>query len=89
MLYTLSKAQYELNELTQVLTQIQEDDALVLRQDGVLLAVKYPQLFDHIAHIFVLANDIDARGLTLSNYQHLSLSDFIKVTEKFYPHLAL
>lgn len=62
---------------------------LILNDGRTNSIVQYPQLFDHIAHIFVLANDIDARGLTLSNYQHLSLSDFIKVTEKFYPHLAL
>lgn len=88
MLYTLSKAQYDLNELQQILAQITENDALVLWQDGVLLAVKYPQLFTPISHIFVLANDLEARGLTLANYQLLSFPDFIQVTEKFYPHIA-
>ncbi|ABN74728.1 sulfurtransferase complex subunit TusB [Actinobacillus pleuropneumoniae] len=88
MLYTLSKAQYDLNELQPILAQITENDALVLWQDGVLLAVKYPQLFTPISHIFVLANDLEARGLTLANYQLLSFPDFIQVTEKFYPHIA-
>ncbi|SUU00052.1 tRNA 2-thiouridine synthesizing protein B [Actinobacillus lignieresii] len=88
MLYTLSKAQYDLNELQQILAQITENDALVLWQDGVLLAVKYPQIFASISHIFVLANDLEARGLTLANYQPISFPDFIQVTEKFYPHIA-
>ena len=40
MLYTLSKAQYDKQELTTLLAQLQPTDALLLWQDGVLQAVK-------------------------------------------------
>ncbi|RPE82654.1 hypothetical protein EDC46_1592, partial [Vespertiliibacter pulmonis] len=45
MLYTLSQANYAPNELTQLLHQITDNDALVLWQNGVLQAVKFPNLF--------------------------------------------
>ncbi len=43
MLYTLSKAQYDKQELTTLLAQLQPTDALLLWQDGVLQAVKNPR----------------------------------------------
>ncbi|WGE89132.1 sulfurtransferase complex subunit TusB [Actinobacillus arthritidis] len=89
MLYTFSKAQYELTELNQILSQMTENDAVVLWQDGVLLAVKYPQLFTKVNNIFLLSNDIEARGLTILNYQSISLSDLINITEKYHPQIAL
>ncbi|EFX92776.1 sulfur transfer complex subunit TusB [Actinobacillus ureae] len=88
MLYTLSKAQYDLNELTPILAQITENDALVLWQDGVLLAVKYPQLFTKISHLFILTNDIEARGLS-PLFKSITLTEFVKITETFYPQVAL
>ncbi|WGE81030.1 sulfurtransferase complex subunit TusB [Actinobacillus equuli subsp. haemolyticus] len=88
MLYTFSKAQYELSELNQILTQITENDAVILWQDGVLLAVKYPQLFAKISHLFVLANDLESRGLN-TKFKSISLSEFVNITETFHPQVAL
>ncbi|WGE58829.1 sulfurtransferase complex subunit TusB [Actinobacillus equuli] len=88
MLYTFSKAQYELSELNQILTQITENDAVILWQDGVLLAVKYPQLFAKISHLFVLANDLEAGGLN-TKFKSISLSEFVNITETFHPQVAL
>jgi len=90
MLYTLSKAQYDLNELNQILAQITENDALVLWQDAVLLAVKSPQIFSKVTHLFILASDLEARGLnSLVNHPSISLSELVNITEKYYPHIAL
>ena len=41
MLYTFSQAHYSETELQRYLTEITENDSVVLWQDGVLLAVKY------------------------------------------------
>ena len=41
MLYTFSRTHYSETELQRYLTEITENDAVVLWQDGVLLAVKY------------------------------------------------
>ena len=41
MLYTFSQAHYSETDLQRYLTEITENDAVVLWQDGVLLAVKY------------------------------------------------
>ncbi|WGE69061.1 sulfurtransferase complex subunit TusB [Actinobacillus equuli subsp. haemolyticus] len=88
MLYTFSKAQYELTELNQILAQITANDAIVLWQDGVLLAIKYPQLFSQISHLFILANDLEARGLN-TKFKSISLTEFVKVSETFHPQVAL
>ena len=40
MLYTFSQAHYAETDLQRYLTEITENDAVVLWQDGVLLAVK-------------------------------------------------
>ena len=45
MLYTFSRAHYSETELQRYLTDITENDAVVLWQDGVLLAVKYGEMF--------------------------------------------
>ena len=45
MLYTFSQAHYAETELHRYLTEITENDAVVLWQDGVLLAVKYGEMF--------------------------------------------
>lgn len=88
MLYTLSKAQYDLNELNQILTHITKHDALVLWQDGVLLALKYPQFFTHISNLFILANDIEARGIN-PPFKSITLTELVCITEKYHPQVAL
>lgn len=89
MLYTLSKAQYDLNELQTTLAQLTADDRLVLWQDGVLLPIKYPQIFAQISPL-VLANDVVARGLA-DGYpaQQISLAELVEITERFYPQVGL
>lgn len=88
MLYTLSKAQYDVQELATILAQIRPTDALLLWQDGVLQAVKNPQLFTNIDHVFALKNDVQARNLALTIPQ-LSLAEVVKLTEGYAPHIAL
>ncbi|WP_124210994.1 DsrH/TusB family sulfur relay protein [Vespertiliibacter pulmonis] len=84
----LSQANYTPNELTQLLHQITDNDALVLWQNGVLQAVKFPNLFANISNVFVLENDIKARGLTVP-FKTITLSEFISISEKFFPQVAL
>ncbi|AGO17210.1 DsrH/TusB family sulfur relay protein [Glaesserella parasuis] len=83
MLYTFSKAQYDLSTLNAILEQVTPDDVIVLWQDGVLQAVKYPQLFTNKT-VFVLQNDIEARGLT-TTLPTISLAMLVQLTEKYYP----
>lgn len=87
MLYTLSKAQYDNQELTALLAQLQPNDALLLWQDGVLQAVKNPQLFANCENVFALAQDLQARNLT-ANVTQVTLEQAVKLTEDFYPQLA-
>ena len=88
MLYTLSKAQYDIQELTALLAQLQPSDALLLWQDGVLQAVKNPQLFANRENVFALAQDLQARNLT-ANVAQVTLEQAVKLTEDFYPQVAL
>lgn len=88
MLYTLSKAQYDNQELTALLAQLQPTDALLLWQDGVLQAVKNPQLFANRENVFALAQDLQARNLT-ANVAQVTLEQAVKLTEDFYPQVAL
>lgn len=91
MLYTLSKAQYDKQELTALLAQLQPTDALLLWQDGVLQAVKNPQLFANHENVFALAQDLQARNLTAhltDNVEQITLEQAVKLSEDFYPQLA-
>ena len=88
MLYILSKAQYDNQELTALLAQLQPTDALLLWQDGVLQAVKNPQLFANRENVFALAQDLQARNLTAIVTQ-VTLEQAVKLTEDFYPQVAL
>ena len=45
MLYTFSQAHYSETDLKRYLTDITENDVVVLWQDGVLLVVKYGEMF--------------------------------------------
>ena len=65
MLYTFSQAHYSEADLQRYLTEITENDAVVLWQDGVLLAVKYGEIFTQCkGQYFVLEQDVLARNLT-------------------------
>lgn len=88
MLYTLSRADYDINQLQAIISQLTENDALLLWQDGVLQAVKKTQIFAKIPNLFILENDLIARGLE-SNFPKISLQKFVELTEQYYPHIAL
>lgn len=88
MLYTLSKAQYDKQELTTLLAQLQPTDTLLLWQDGVLQAVKNPQLFTNRENVVALAQDLQARNL-ITTVKTISLEQAVKLTEAFYPQMSL
>ncbi|MDQ6568204.1 MAG: sulfurtransferase complex subunit TusB [Haemophilus parahaemolyticus] len=88
MLYTLSKAQYDKQELSTLLAQLQPTDALLLWQDGVLQAVKNPQLFANRENVFALTQDLQARNLTVT-VGTISLEQAVRLTEEFYPQVSL
>lgn len=94
MLYTFSQAHYSEIELQRYLTEITENDAVVLWQDGVLLAVKYGEMFTQCkGQCFVLEQDVLARNLTalLSNnkVRSISLADLVDLTAQYSPQIAL
>ena len=88
MLYTLSKAQYDKQELSTLLAQLQPTDALLLWQDGVLQAIKNPQLFANRENVFALIQDLQARNLTVT-VETISLEQAVRLTEEFYPQVSL
>ena len=88
MLYTLSKAQYDKQELSTLLAQLQPTDALLLWQDGVLQAIKNPQLFANRENVFALTQDLQARNLTVT-VETISLEQAVRLTEEFYPQVSL
>lgn len=91
MLYTFSKAHYDIQELQGILNHLTANDAVVLWQDGVLQAVKNPQFFANQANVFLLEADITARGLNtqLTAFQTISLAQFVTLTEQYTPQVAL
>ncbi|EXI62777.1 hypothetical protein MHD_06485 [Mannheimia granulomatis] len=91
MLYTFSKAQYDAETLDTFLTHLNENDVVVLWQDGVLQAVKNQDFFAKLPHCYLLEQDVVARGLheSLRIFKTLSLSEFIGLTEKNFPQIAL
>ena len=88
MLYTLSRAQYDKQELSTLLAQLQPTDALLLWQDGVLQAIKNPQLFANRENVFALTQDLQARNLTVT-VETIYLEQVVRLTEEFYPQVSL
>ena len=95
MLYTFSQAYYSETELQRYLTEITENDAVVLWQDGVLLAVKYGEMFTQCkGQYFVLEQDVLARNLTAllpgnNQVRSISLADLVDLTAQYSPQIAL
>ena len=94
MLYTFSQTHYSETDLQRYLTDITENDAVVLWQDGVLLVVKYGEMFTQCkGQCFVLEQDVLARNLTtlLSNnkVRSISLADLVDLTAQYSPQIAL
>ncbi|MBS6284588.1 sulfurtransferase complex subunit TusB [Haemophilus parainfluenzae] len=95
MLYTFSQAHYFETDLQRYLTEITENDAVVLWQDGVLLAVKYGEMLTQCkGQCFVLEQDILARNLTAllsenNQVRLISLADLVDLTAQYSPQIAL
>lgn len=95
MLYSFSQAVYEQDELIKLLSSVTERDVVLLWQDGVLLAIKYPQYFsDCKGQCFALEQDISARNLTAlfpkaCKVRLISLIDLVEISEQFFPQMAL
>ena len=93
MLYTFSQADYPPHELEAYFSQADTQDALLLWQDAVLLAVKYPALFAQCkAECYALDLDINARGLTAliaPKVRSISLPFLVQLTERYSPQFAL
>ena len=95
MLYTFSQADYAQRELEGYFANITESDAVVLWQDGVLLALKQADVLARChASCFVLENDILVRNLTAllpndAKVRSISLADFVALSEQYFPQIAL
>ncbi len=95
MLYTFSQSQYSQTELERYLLNAGAQDAVVLWQDGVLLALKQADLLARCeAPCFALEMDISARNLTAllpenAKVRLISLADFVAISEQYYPQIAL
>ena len=80
MLYTFSKANYDLAWLTQTLAQFDEN--------GVLQAVKNAECFANI-RTYVLSEDLHARGLTdMNTFPEVELNEVVTLTEYYFPQIA-
>lgn len=95
MLYCFSQYAYDYDEIKAMFSSMTENDAVVLWQDGVLLAIKYPDYFEACKAIcFALEQDILARNLTAllpekTQVRLISLTDLVELTERYFPQMAL
>ena len=95
MLYTFSQAEYDQQTLEIYLRNANATDAIVLWQDGVLLAIKQADVLARCqAPCFVLENDLLARNLTAllpenAKVRSISLADFVAISEQYSPQIAL
>ena len=95
MLYTFSQADYDQQTLEIYLRNANATDAIVLWQDGVLLAIKQADVLARCqAPCFVLENDLLARNLTAllpenAKVRSMSLADFVAISEQYSPQIAL
>ncbi|ACS98364.1 hypothetical protein NJ8700_09735 [Aggregatibacter aphrophilus NJ8700] len=95
MLYTFSQADYDQQTLEIYLRNANATDAIVLWQDGVLLAIKQADVLARCqAPCFVLENDLLARNLTAllpenAKVRSISLADFVAISEQYSPQIAL
>ncbi|WP_040976089.1 sulfurtransferase complex subunit TusB [Necropsobacter massiliensis] len=93
MLYTFSQAVYDATYLRRYLIQTTAQDAILLWQDGVLLALKYPALFaNSAAPCYALESDVTARGISAlmpAKVRSISLELVVELSEKYTPQFAL
>ncbi|MDY4280299.1 MAG: DsrH/TusB family sulfur metabolism protein [[Pasteurella] mairii] len=92
MLYTFSQADYSEAELQRYLSAITAQDAIVFWQDGVLLPFKHAELWSQLdATCYALEIDLQARNLIchMEKVRSISLPDFVALSERYFPQLAL
>lgn len=96
MLYTFSKADYAPRELVDLLARLTTQDAVLLWQDGVLLALKYGDYFaEHCSQIYLFEPDIRARGLVAlirqknKAFNRIQMPQLVQLTINYYPQFAL
>ena len=95
MLYTFSQADYDQQTLEIYVRNANATDAIVLWQDGVLLAIKQADVLARCqAPCFVLENDLLARNLTAllpenAKVRSIYLADFVAISEQYSPQIAL
>lgn len=93
MLYSFSSIYYGDAELADYVKHCTEQDAILLWQDGILLALKYPHLWQQtLAACYLLKTDLQARNLKLpknSKFQPVSMHQLVEITERHFPQLAL
>lgn len=94
MLYSFSQANYGQEDLQCHLSHLCNQDAVILWQDGVLLPLKQPPLWQNLpCEIFVLDIDLQARGvqsiISAEKFKIISLTDLVKLSEKYFPQFAL
>lgn len=92
MLYTFSQASYDKKELSRYFQYMNEKDAVVLWQNGVFLVIKAADLLVQCkAPIYVLDNDVQARGLTENVSPHwlINIHDLVELTNEVTPQFAL
>ncbi|PJG83220.1 DsrH/TusB family sulfur relay protein [Caviibacterium pharyngocola] len=95
MLFTFSQATYSSAELESYLLGASEQDCLVLWQDGVLLPLKYPNIFNRLTTTcYALENDLQARNLTeftrsFAKVRSISFTELVTLTERYTPQMAL
>jgi len=93
MLYTFSQADYNNDELAFLFTNANAQDAVLLWQDGVLLAVKYPDLFTKCtANCYALELDLNARNLATfipPKVRSISMPFLVELTEYYTPQFGM
>ncbi|MBE2897208.1 sulfurtransferase complex subunit TusB [Pasteurellaceae bacterium HPA106] len=95
MLYTFSKSYYPEDELSLILANLRVDDAVLLWQEGVMLAQTHRTLLHALqTPCYALAQDIKARNLTalfaeLPIIEQIDMAELVRVSERFHPQLAL
>ena len=95
MLYTFANREYDIQWLQQIFQQLTAQDMVLLWQDGVLLPLKYPTLFNQLAQYLLLENDVVARGIApvlskiATNAKCINLSQTVQITEDYYPQINL
>lgn len=88
MLFTLARSPQHC-DFPLLIKLVAPEDALLLMQDGVLAALEGSQacelLFQHIQSVYVLSEDLAARGLVGQISHNITLIDytgFVALTEK-------